>query len=239
MVTYRNWCQALRTAVQDLLRQSAIPAPPIDALAVARGLQLTVAWDQSQPGRGRIMRIAGQPTIFLRPDARPERVQWAAAHELGEAHLWKICRSLGVSGEDLSPHQREDLANWFARELLLPAMWFEQDSRSCDYDLPQLKTRYFTASHELIACRWLDSETRGMVTVFDQGVATLRRNNLPTRVPFTEAEKSCWSKLRQTRQSLRLDGTHMTVRGWCVDSPGWQREILYARISGDERSDDS
>lgn len=237
MLTCSDWRQAIESSVSEVLQQADISSPPVDALAAARALELTVAWDETQIGRGRIARISGRPTIFLRPEERPERLQWAAAHELGEAYVWKICRSLGVSGDELTPRPREELANAFAKSLLLPAAWFERDSRACDYDLLKLKHRYATASHELIACRWLDAEQSGIVTVFDQGVITHRRGNLPTRLPLTAEERVCWSNLRRTRTSHRLQAHRLSIRGWCVDSPGWEREILYTVVATEDDFD--
>lgn len=62
---------------------------PIDCLRLARRLGVEVAYDSRQSGRGRIVSLAGGPvqpaeSILLRPEPRPERVQWAVAHELGE-----------------------------------------------------------------------------------------------------------------------------------------------------------
>lgn len=228
MQTQHDWLFALADAAQDLLRQAGIEAPPVDALALARSLQLTVVLDRTQPGRGRIKRVAGQAAIFLRPEEQPERLQWAVAHELGESLLWKVCRSLDVAGAELSPHQREELANQFAKELLLPFNWFRRDCAVGESDLAALKTRYRTASHELIAWRWLDLEVPGIVTVFDQGTLTRRRGNGPASVPaLMDAERRCWEQLMRTRQPATIRDHQFTVRGWCIDTASWQREILY------------
>lgn len=234
MLTGQDWRRAIESSARDVLRQAKIRQPPVDAFAAAKAQQIPIVWDETQTGRGRIARIAGRPTIFLRPDERPERQQWAAAHELGESCVWRICRALGQSGDDLTPRQREELANAFAKSLLLPAPWFQRDSRVCDYDLLQMKSIYATASHELIASRWLDAESSAIVTVFDQGRITHRQTNLPTQIPLTVTEKTCWSKLRDSRTSHRVQADRLSVRGWCVDSPGWEREILYAVISSDD-----
>lgn len=236
MLTSDDWRTAIETEVREILQQAQVRWPPVDAIGVARALKLTIAWDQSQGGRGRIAKIAGRPTIFLRPDERPERLQWAAAHELGESCVWRICRALGVAGDELLPRQREELANLFAKQLLLPAETFERDSRNCDFDLLQLKTRYATASHELIACRWLDAERSGIVTIVDQGAVTYRRSNLSAKIHWTADEKTCWSQLRRMRRPQRVQSARMSIRGWCIDSPDWQREILYAMVSTDDDS---
>jgi predicted transcriptional regulator len=229
MRTVDDWQLAVAETVQTILQQGEIRAPPVDALALAHSLHLTIAWDRTQTGRGRLKRIAGRSTIFLRPEERPERLQWAAAHEVGESLIWQICRSLDVDGAELSPRQREALANRFARELLLPLEWFRRDCQSFQFDLAALKARYHTVSHELIAWRFLDLEAPGVVTVFDQGALTRRQGNGPMRTPpLTDVERRCWEWLRRTRDSALIQDPRLTVRGWCIDSPGWEREILYA-----------
>ncbi len=235
MLTSHEWRLAIEATAGEVLRQVDWPGPPVDAIRLAKTLQLTVAWAPGQPARGRIQRIAGRSTIFLKPEDRPERIQWAAAHEIGENLAWKVCAALDVDGPELTPRQREELANQLARELLLPAPWFRRDCFAVGFQLDALKTRYGTASHDLIAWRWLDLDIPGVVTIFDQGVLTQRRGNLPGRTPpLSPAERDCWSRLRNTRQpAIAADG-QQTLRGWCIDSPGWQREILYAQCTDAE-----
>lgn len=235
MRTLTDWRLTLSASAAALLARSHVSSPPVDAIRIARALGLTVALDHTQSGRGRIKRIAGKVAIFLRPDERPERLQWAAAHELGESLTPAVCRALGVDGGELAPRQREEIANQLAREILLPDDWFRRDCRNVDFDLTRLKARYHTASHELIAWRWLDLETPAIVTIFDQGALTRRRSNLPVRPPpLTELERCCWNQLRQSRQSALVEDPRLTVRGWCVDSPGWEREILLTRPGAEE-----
>jgi Zn-dependent peptidase ImmA (M78 family) len=232
MLTATDWGLAIAGIASELREQSQIREPPVDALAIARAARLIVAVDRMQPGRGRIKRIAGQPTIFLRPEERPERLQWAAAHELGESQIGKICRWLGLHSDDLAPRQREALANRIAREILLPLDWFRRGCDELDHDLLRLKARFRTASHELIAGRWLDLERPAMVTIFDQGSLTRRLGNgLSRPAGMTELERRCWTGLRQNRGSVCRSDECMCVRGWCVDSAGWEREILYAALT--------
>ncbi len=229
MLTLTEWNHALSEAATGLLEKSYLDSPPVDALNIAKALGLAVAMDRTQAGRGRIKRIAGRSVIFLRPDDRPERLQWAAAHELGESLVWQVCRMLGLDGGDLSPRQREELANQLAKELLLPRQWFFRDCQRFRNDLTRLKSVYRTASHELIAWRWLDRETPAIVTLFDQGNLARRQGNGPARTPaLTDVERCCWEQLRRTRQPSRAADRRLEVHGWCVDSPDWQREILYA-----------
>ena len=231
MSTLDDWRRAVAEAAGELRQCSDVIAPPVDAIQIAQSARLAIAMDRTQIGRGRIKRIAGQPTIFLRPEERPERWQWAVAHELGESQTGRICRSLSLDPGDLLPREREELANQVAREILLPLDWFRRDCESLDYDLVQLKARYRTASHELIAWRWLDLETPAFVSIFDQGVLTRRRGNGPiSRRKLTEIEREFWKQLRRTRQPATLSDRELMVRGWCIDSLDWQREILLALV---------
>lgn len=231
MWTTIDWQSALSDAATEILQSSEVIYPPIDAMTIARKSGLQVALDQTQSGRGRIKRISGQPVIFLRPDDRPERLQWAAAHELGESLVWRVCRSLGIEGTELPPRPREELANQLAQEILLPREWFQRDCQRFDYDLTILKTHYRTASHELIAWRWLDLEVPTFVSVFDQGHLSRRRSNRNLRPPsITPFERDAWETLRETRRAVDVSHSEFRVQGWCVDSPGWQREILVTRL---------
>ncbi len=79
---------------------------------------------------------------------------------------------------------REWLANCFATHLLTPREWFLSDCQSLDFDLWELKHRYETASHEVIALRTLESDTPAVVTIFDNGKQSKRLGNLCYRVPI-------------------------------------------------------
>ena len=79
-----TWSVAVDDAVAELLKRAQITRPPVDALALATRLEIVVAFDHTQYSRGRHNVLSGQSSIFLKPDERPERLQWAAAHELGE-----------------------------------------------------------------------------------------------------------------------------------------------------------
>jgi hypothetical protein len=238
MLTINEWREAIADMVTELFEQSQRLGPPVDAIRIARSLGAEVVLDGSLAGRGRIKRISGCPTLFLRPDDRPERLQWAAAHELGEALAVRLCRRLGRDEAEVSPQEREDIANRLAREILLPYDWFRCDCHAFEFDLVRLKQRYRTASHELIAWRWLDLESPAVVTVFDHGQLTRRRGNgSSSPPPLTDVERRCWERLRQTRQSARTEDSRLSVRGWCVDTPGWEREILYAAVGDDDGFD--
>lgn len=218
---------ALEERVARLLHDAEIDRPPIDAIRVARRMGIGVIVDASQQPRGRQARVGGRASIFIRPDERRERLQWAVAHELGEALAHEVFRDAGFEVDEVDPASREQGANLAASRLLLPTAWFFEDAERLSGDLFALKKRYETASHELIAFRTLDLPVPAVVTVFDQGQQSRRRGNGPSRVPpLDRLEQECWlavHRFRQPREAL-VDGRR--VQGWPIHEPGWQREIL-------------
>ncbi len=83
-------------------------------------------------------------------------MQWAIAHELGECERHRVFEFLQVDPREAPPAAREAVANHLASRILLPREAFSADATACGWDLPELKSRYTTASHELIARRMLD-----------------------------------------------------------------------------------
>ncbi|OYW16944.1 MAG: hypothetical protein B7Z55_13525, partial [Planctomycetales bacterium 12-60-4] len=199
---------------------------PVDALVVGRRLQHCLAWDAQQAGRGRLVRREGVTTILLRPEGRPERVQWAAAHELGESAAWRICRLAGCRSDEITPLQRERIANEFAQRLLLPARWFRRSLQTHDANLGELKAEFITASYELIACRILDFLGPCVMSVWDQGRLTRRRSNLPGRLPpVTPIELDLWRQTHDCAETVCREGAFGRIRGWAIHEPHWKREI--------------
>jgi hypothetical protein len=213
---------------------------PIDALALARALGLSVAWDERQTGRGRTARLAAhagstQGSILLRPDPRRERLQWAIAHEIGELCACQVFDRLSVDPREAPAAAREAVANSLASRILLPREAFARDGRSCGWDLFDLKARYPAASHELIARRMLDFEIPLIVTIFDHGRRTFRRGNLPFRLPpVCELElAACRTAHEESRPTVEADFARR-VQAWPVHEPDWKREILRTEWLADD-----
>lgn len=222
-----EWANALDDAANDLLDRGGVEAPPVDCLTLAERLEIYVAYDASQPGRGRHKRIGGQSTLLVRPEERPERLQWAVAHELGEAFAWKVFERVNADVDEGSPQLREHIANLMASRLLLPNRWFFDDARREDWNLPWLKQRYATASHELIAYRFLDGDEPTTVTLFDQGQLTRRSANVRQRAPrLTQLERDCWSEAHRDSRSCERHSASLVVQAWPVHEPEWKREVL-------------
>src|SRR5262245_6512621 len=82
---------ALDASAEAVLWEAVVTAPPVDAVIVAQRMDLAVAADHRMPGRARFVRLAdsstdeAQGTIVVGHAERPEREQWAVAHEIGEA----------------------------------------------------------------------------------------------------------------------------------------------------------
>lgn len=222
-----DFVAALEERVAGLLSAAEIDGPPVDAIRVARALGIGVIFDATQEPRGRQARVGGRVSIFIRPDERRERIQWAVAHELGESLSHELFHQAGFDPEEVDPQSREQGANLAAARLLLPSLWFAEDAGRLAGDLLSLKRRYETASHELIAFRLLDLPEPAVVTVFDQGRQSRRRGNAAQRVPpLDRLEQDCWLAIRRFHQPQEIKGNGRRVQGWPIHEPGWQREIL-------------
>lgn len=238
-----EFAAAIDACAAEVLWEAGISAPPIDALAVADGLQLVVARDYAMPYRGRFVRLAehdelggGQGTIVVGAAERPEREKWAVAHEVGESVAYRVFERLGVAFEDSLPTAREQVANRLANSILLPRRWFAREGGECDWDLLVLKDRFCTASHELIARRMLDIRQPIVMTVCDHGRVTWRRSNATCRPPALLAEeRDAWRACHSTGLPMDefVDGETgiERIRAWAVHEPEWKREILRSEVA--------
>lgn len=230
---------ALDECGERVLWEAGVTGPPVDAYHVADRLDILVARDDYLPQRAQFVRLedathrpAGQYTIILGPEPRPERRHWAVAHEIGESVAHRVFAALGVPVETAPPGAREMVANHLASCLLLPRRWFTTDGRALDWDLLALKEQYSTASHELIARRMLEMRPPVVITLCDQGRIVWRRSNLPGRPPpISGVERRMWVRAHErgvaTRARLDPAGCGLEeTRCWPVHEPGWRREIL-------------
>jgi hypothetical protein len=218
----------------EALADAGTSGPPVNAFAVARALGLVVAWDDRQTSRARFVRLGrnvGADTaggsIMLRHDPRAERRQWAVAHEIGEHLAQRVFSALGVSAPAAPPNAREQVANLLAARLLLPRPWFSEDGERLAWDLPALKQRYTSASHEMIARRMLDMSPPVIVSIFDHDRLTFRRSNLPGRAPAISAEEAeCRAAAHRSGESACGEMGLDTIQAWPVHEPDWKREIV-------------
>jgi len=211
----------------ELLAEAGWIDPPVDAFLLAAELGFEVAFDARQQARGRFKRLAGRPTVFLSPDDRPERLQWAAAHEIGESAAYRVFDRLDIDPLLAESDLREKVAAQLASALLLPRRQFEADVVRHDGDVPALKHKYATASHELILTGQLRMESLMLASVFDHGELTRRRTNgRLAPPPLITVERQAQLRAHATGRPAVLTGRGVRVQAWPVHEAGWKRELL-------------
>ncbi len=226
---------AVDRAVRELLQAAGLEAPPVDAIALAqRHLGMIVCLDRRQPQRGRAQRAAGRRQIYLRPEPIEERHQWTVAHEIGEHLKASLLQRLGVDPAQTRAMAGESLANLFAHRLLVPTDWLAADAPALDYDVVELKKRYRTASHEVIAWRLLDLPEPCIVTVVDNERVSKRRSNAwRVRKLLAPAEEECQRSVNRSGRARVVQQDGWTVQGWPVHQADWKREILRSVVAED------
>ncbi len=219
--------------VDDFLDAAGIQEPPVDAIDLAqRHLGMVVCLDRQQPQRGRAQRSAKGRLIYLRPEPTEERHQWTVAHEIGEHLKPSLLKHLGAEPGQTPPMAGESLANLLAYHLLVPHRWFADDAPHLDYNLLELKKRYKTASHEVIAWRFLDLPSPSIVTIIDNEHIYRRRSNAwPTHRHLEPAEQECQRYVHYYSRPKVVQKDQWTVHGWPVHQPDWKREILRSVVS--------
>jgi Zn-dependent peptidase ImmA (M78 family) len=220
---------AVDRMVTDLLRAAGVEQPPVDAIVLAqRHLGMVVCLDRRQPQRGRAQRSAGRKQIFLRPEPREERHQWTVAHEIGEHLKASLLQRLGIEPGETKAMAGESLANLLAHRLLVPTCWFAADAPQLDYDVLELKKRYRTASHEVVALRMLDLPEPCIISIVDNDHLSRRRSNA-WRIRSHELEppeKQCQEYVHYYSRAHVVQESGWTVQGWPVHQVDWKREIL-------------
>ena len=207
--------------VAEVLEKAGVQGPPIDALVLAQHhLGLTVGHERrpSQRGRARVG-LQSEPTV--------EQQQWFAAQEIGAHFKPTVLERLGIELQEARALMGESLTNLFATRLLLPSDWFATDAATADYDVPQLKERYHTASYEAVALRLLDLPEPCIITILDNDHIHRRRSNAwNVRRELSPPERACQRYVNHYSRPkvVREDG--WTVQGWPVHQSDWKREIL-------------
>jgi hypothetical protein len=221
--------------VDELLARARIETPPVDAIALAqRHLGMQICLDRRQPQRGRAQRTLGRPLIYLRPEPTEERHQWTVAHEIGEHFKSTLLERLDVPPEETRAMAGESLANLFAYRLLVPTCFFAQDAPAVGYDVLELKERYRTSSHEVIAWRLLDLPEPCIVTILDNDHIHRRRSNAwPVRRRLEPAERECQRYVNHYSRPRVVREGGWTVQGWPVHQADWKREILRSVVVED------
>lgn len=214
------------------LERAHITANHLDMLLLAQRMGMEVVIDPDSSQRAKCVRLQqGTRTrwvLLLQRDIRPERLQWAAAHELGEALAAQAAAWLHLDVDDIQPDAREWLANEIAKRFLLPFPQFVSDGIETGWDLIQLKKRYPNVSHEVIARRMLDAPIPVIITILDNGRLSWRKSNGPVASPppMTSQEKACWVAAHRNGQSVRHEDQRGSIACWAIHEAGWRREIV-------------
>jgi len=212
--------------VEELLASAGIHEPPVDAVKLAREqLGISISVDRKQKGRGRAQRTHAGKHIYLRPEVSVERSQWTVAHEIGEHLRGRLLAALGA--EERHSMSGESLASLFACRLLVPTCWFMADARTHAHDVLELKKRYTTASHEVLAWRLLDLPDPCVITIVDNEHVSRRRSNAwPVTRRLAQPERDCLEYVHAFSRPRRIQAEGWTVHGWPVHQADWRREIL-------------
>ncbi|QDU57052.1 ImmA/IrrE family metallo-endopeptidase [Aeoliella mucimassa] len=246
-IPYEDWSAALDSTVDELLWESGVCEPAVDAFLVAIRLGLVVTEDLLQSSRARLVRFSAQhqppatdhtaTTIVLGEEQRFERRQFAVAHELGEFAAERVFARLTIDPRTAPFGGREQVANLLAARLLLPARWFRKTALACDWDLLEIKRVFWTASHELIARRMLDMSPPVVISVFDQGHLSWRNSNSGVRPQaLLDTEYDCWQRAHHLGEPARAEphDSELTsctsVRCWPIHEPDWRREIMRSEV---------
>jgi predicted transcriptional regulator len=221
--------------VNELLAAARITTPPVDAIALAQGhLGMVVCLDKRLTQRGRAQRSAGKQQIFVRPEPTEQRHQWTVAHEIAEHLKPQLLARLGIAPQDAKAMMGESLANLFAYHLLVPTCWFADDAPEFEYDLPALKERYRTSSHEVLAWRFLDLPDPCIITILDNDKITRRRSNAwPIKRELAPAEAKCQRWVFAHSKPKRVIEDGWTVQGWPVHQLTWKREVLRSAVDAE------
>jgi hypothetical protein len=226
---------AIEQSVEELLSTAGVTGPAIDAIALAqRHLGLMVCLDRRQGPPNRSKRTRESKQIFLTADQGPEQQQWTVAHAIGEHLKPDLLLRLGLPPDQRRALMGESLPNLFAHRLLVPTLWLQDEARNCDFDLLELKQRFRTASHEVIAWRLLDLSDPCIITIVDNDHVHRRRSNAyRVRKELSGPEKECQRYVSRYSRPTQLRDQGWTVQGWPIHQADWKREILRSVVDED------
>jgi hypothetical protein len=119
------------------------------------------------------------------------------------------------------------LANLFANHLLVPTRWLATEATATGYDVLKLKSRFRTASHEVVAWRLLDLPEPCVITIVDNDRVSRRRSNAwSIRRALSASEQKCQRYVHERSEATTIREDGWTVQGWPVHELVWKREIL-------------
>jgi len=224
---------AVDRLIEDVLSHAAMTQPPVSAIELAKRLGLQVRFEERAGRRGRDPLSSGL-AVDRKPEASEEARHWAAARAIGQ-HYKKDLMSRLDATDDAPRIAGESLGNLFAYHLLVPASWLADDIKAIGYDLQALKERYRTASHEVIAWRFLDLSEPCIVTIVDNDTVSRRRSNgVRVTRQLSPPERQCQRYVNHYSRPRTVQAQGWTVQGWPVHRTDWKLEILRSTVEEDE-----
>jgi predicted transcriptional regulator len=209
--------------VEELLAAAGVSRPPVDAVAAAKHLGMSVREEERQ---SRTKRRSSE-VVILSSEGSEESRQWSAAQAVGERLKPDLLRRLGLDPASRQSLPGESLADTLARRLLTPTSWFASDARACGWDVPEIKNLYATAGYEVVAWRLLDLPEPCVITIVENDHVHRRRSNA-WRVNKTlqPAERECQRYVHYYSRPRVIASDGWTVQGWPLHEADWKREIL-------------
>lgn len=206
--------------VEELLAQSQIDRPPVEPKTIADTIGLVYHETKLGGRRGQSYRRNGRQHVEIDPRDRPERKNFALAHEIMELELKKALDD---------PKESHRWANLGASFLLTPTAWFRDQCLRTSFDLAKLKKVFSTASWEVIALRTLNF-SQSIITVVDDGRVTRRKSSYPFYVSkkLSDEEKQVVQDVLQTKKVQRHHFPTCDVTGYPVFEKEHKRIILRA-----------
>lgn len=207
--------------VRELLMAAGCGHPPVDTLQIAEQ-HLKMELESLRPPRGSSGR-----RVDLRRETNEEKRQWFVALVIAEHLKASVLERMDVSAAELRSVTGESLTNLLAVNLLVPSVWYTTDAPALDFDLPDLKGRYRTATHETLAWRMLDLPSPCVISIIDHSRVLRRRSNTwrVTRA-LTPVEKECQHFVHRYSRPKLMQREGWTVQGWPVHVGSTKREVL-------------
>ena len=208
----------LDSIVEKLLTTCGIDRPPVNPRKIADHLGLVYSESELSGRRGQSFRRGGRQHVEVQRKDRPERKNFALAHEIMELELKKVLDD---------PSQCHRRANLGASFLLMPSPWFREECLTTGFDLAELKKVFSTASWEAIALRTLNF-SEAVITILDDEHVTRRKSSYPYHVGRTLSrdEQEVAREVLRERKPQKRYFSSCEVAGYPVFEEGHARVIL-------------
>jgi len=208
----------LDTIVRELLTACGIDHPPVHPKNIADKLGLVYSEAELRGRRGQSFRRRGYQHVEVHRRDRPERKNFALAHEIMELQLKKVL------DDPTQCHRRASLGASF---LLMPAPWFREECLRSRFDIAELKKVFSTASWEAVALRTLNF-SEAIITILDDGRVTRRKSSYPYYVPrkLSQEEREVAEQVVRTGTSRKQPFPSCEVAGYPVFEDERRRVIL-------------